>query len=63
MQITANRQWQGGWKKEGNQQKSGGGKEEALKVDPNKTLGGDLRGRRADFNGSEREVTNLEKGG
>ena len=41
--------------------KNGGGKVEALKVDPNKSAGGDLRGRRADFNGSEREVTNLEK--
>ena len=41
--------------------KSGGGKEEALKVDPKKSSGGDLRGRRADYNGSEREVIDLEK--
>ena len=34
---------------------------EALKVDPRKSSGGDLRGRRVDFNGSEREVTDLEK--
>ena len=34
---------------------------EALKVDPRKSSGGDLRGRRADFEGSEREVTDLEK--
>ena len=42
--------------------KYGGGKVEALKVDPNKSSGGDLRGRRVDFNGSEREVKDLEKG-
>ena len=41
--------------------KNGGGKVEALKVDPRQSSGGDLRGRRADFNGSEREVTDLEK--
>ena len=37
------------------------GKDEAIKVDPNKSLGGDLRGRRADYKGSEQEVTDLEK--
>ena len=41
--------------------KNRGGKVEALKVDPSKSSGGDLRGRRVDFNGSEREVTDLEK--
>ena len=41
--------------------KNGGGKGEAQKVGPNKTTGGDLKGRKADFKGSEREVTDLEK--
>ena len=63
MQITAKRQRQGGWKKEGNQQETGGGKAEAFQGGPNKTIGDDLKGRKADCKGSEREVTDLEKGG
>ena len=34
---------------------------EAFKGGPNKMTGGDLKGRKADFKGSEREVTDLEK--
>ena len=41
----------------------GGGKAEAFRRGPNKTTRGDLKGKRADFNGSEREVTDLEKRG
>ena len=43
--------------------KTGGGKAEAFKGGPNKTTRGDLKGKEADFNGSEREVTDLEQRG
>ena len=33
----------------------------ALEMNPNKTIGGDLRGRRANLRGSETEVSDLEK--
>ena len=41
--------------------KNRGGKGEAQKLGPNKMTGGDLKGRKVDFKGSEREVTDLEK--
>ena len=43
--------------------KTGGDEAEAFKGGPNKTTRGDLKGKEADFNGSEREVTDLEKRG
>ena len=43
--------------------KSGNDREEVLKGGPKKTTRGDLKGRKADFKGSEREVTDLEKEG
>ena len=62
MQITAKRQRQGGWKKGRKSAKNrGGGKAEAFRGGPNKMTRGDLKGKEADFNGSEREVTDLEK--
>ena len=36
-------------------------KEAALEMNPNKTIGGDLKGRRADLKGSETEVSDLRK--
>ena len=63
MQITAKGQRQGGWKKRRKLAKSGKDREEVLKRGPDKTTRGDLKGKEADFNGSEREVTNLEKRG
>ena len=43
--------------------KNGRDRDEVLKGGPNKNTRGDLKGKRADFNGSEREVTDLEKRG
>ena len=48
-------------KREGNQQKPEGVRRRPSKGGPNKTTRDDLKGRKADFKGSEREVTDLEK--
>ena len=50
-------------KREGNQQKLEGVRRRPSKGGPNKTTRGDLKGKEADFNGSEQEVTDLEKRG
>ena len=47
----------------GKSAKNRGGKAEAFRGGPNKTTRGDLKGKEADFNGSESEVTDLEKRG
>ena len=61
MQITAKRHRQGGWKRGRKLAQSGKEREEVLKRGPNKTTRGDLKGRKVDFKGSEREVIDLEK--
>ena len=47
----------------GKSEKNRGGKAEAFRGGPNKTTRGELKGKEADFNGSEWEVTDLEKEG